>query len=111
MLSPVKLLPTRENLAALNVLAFLSAWSNPDAVNLLVLPPTICRASPKKPFYRVSVHGPRANALALYHTVDVHDRDVSQQQRFDSPTSDAAALDVDVPPPFALSGASPSLHA
>ena len=28
-----------------------------------------------------------------------------------SPTSDAAAPDVDVPPPFALSGASPSLHA
>ncbi len=28
-----------------------------------------------------------------------------------SPTSDAAAPDVDVPPPFALSGAIPSLHA
>jgi hypothetical protein len=28
-----------------------------------------------------------------------------------SPTSDAAAPDVDVPPPIALSGASPSLHA
>jgi len=28
-----------------------------------------------------------------------------------SPTSDAAAPDVDIPPPFALSGASPSLHA
>ena len=28
-----------------------------------------------------------------------------------SPTSDAAAPNFDVPPPFALSGASPSLHA
>jgi hypothetical protein len=28
-----------------------------------------------------------------------------------SPTSDAAAPNVNVPPPFALSGASPSLHA
>jgi hypothetical protein len=28
-----------------------------------------------------------------------------------SPTSDAAAPDVNVPPPFALSGTSPSLHA
>ena len=28
-----------------------------------------------------------------------------------SPTSDAAAPDVDVPPPFALSGTSPFLHA
>jgi hypothetical protein len=28
-----------------------------------------------------------------------------------SPTLDAAAPDVDIPPPFALSGASPSLHA
>ena len=87
MLSPVKLLPTRENLAALNVLAFLSAWSNPAAVNLLVLPPTICRASPKKPFYRVSVHVPRANALALYHTVDVHDCNVPKQQQFDAEPS------------------------
>jgi hypothetical protein len=42
---------------------------------------------PKNPFYRVSVHGPRANALALYHTVDVHDRNVSQQQRFDTEPS------------------------
>jgi hypothetical protein len=32
---------------ALNVLAFLSARLNPAAVNLLVLPPTICRVSPK----------------------------------------------------------------
>jgi hypothetical protein len=47
MLSPVELLPTRENLVALNVLSFLSARLNPAAVNLLVLPPTICRASPK----------------------------------------------------------------
>ncbi len=47
MLAPVELLLTRENLAALTVLAFLSAWSNPAAVNLLVLPPTICCASPK----------------------------------------------------------------
>jgi hypothetical protein len=44
MLAPVELLPTRENLAALKVLAFLSARSNPAAVNLLVLPPTICQA-------------------------------------------------------------------
>jgi len=47
MLAPVELFPTRENLAALKVLAFLSARLNPAAVNLLVLPPTICRASPK----------------------------------------------------------------
>jgi hypothetical protein len=48
MLSPVELLPTREKLAALNVLAFLLALSNPATVNLLVLPPTICQASQKK---------------------------------------------------------------
>ena len=49
MLSPVELLPTREYLAALNVLAFVSARSNPAAFNLLVLvlPPTICQSSPK----------------------------------------------------------------
>jgi hypothetical protein len=47
MLAPVELLPTRENLAALKVLAFLSSRLNPAAINLLVLPPTICRASPK----------------------------------------------------------------
>ena len=47
MLAPVELFLTRENLATLKVLAFLSARSNPAAVNLLVLPPTICRASPK----------------------------------------------------------------
>ena len=42
---------------------------------------------PKKTFYCVSVHGPRANALALYHTVDVHDCNESQQQRFDAEPS------------------------
>ncbi len=47
MLSPVELLPTREDLAALNVLAFLSTLPNPADVNLLVLPPTICQAFPK----------------------------------------------------------------
>jgi hypothetical protein len=47
MLPPVELFPTSANLMALKVLAFLSALSNPAAVNLLVLPPTICRASPK----------------------------------------------------------------
>jgi hypothetical protein len=47
MLAPAELMPTRENLAALRVLAFLSTRSNPAAVNLLMLPPTICRASPK----------------------------------------------------------------
>ncbi len=48
MFAPVELLPTRENLAALKVLAFLSARLSPAAVNLLVLLPTICQASPKK---------------------------------------------------------------
>ena len=48
MLAPVELLPTRENFPALKVLAFLSTRSNPLAVNLLVLPPTIRQASPKK---------------------------------------------------------------
>jgi hypothetical protein len=47
MLAPVELLRTRENLAELKVLAFLSAQMNPAVVNLLVLPPTICLASPK----------------------------------------------------------------
>ncbi len=47
MLSPVVLLPTRENFAALNVLAFLFARSNPATVNLFMLPPTLCQASPK----------------------------------------------------------------
>ena len=42
---------------------------------------------PKKPFYHVSVHGPQANALALYQTVDLHDHDVSQQQRSDAEPS------------------------
>ena len=42
---------------------------------------------PKKPFYRVSVHDPRANALTLYHTVDLHDCGMSQQQRFDAEPS------------------------
>jgi hypothetical protein len=48
ILAPVELFLTRENLAALKVLAFLSARPNPAAVNLLVLPSTICWASPKK---------------------------------------------------------------
>jgi hypothetical protein len=46
MLAPVELLPTSENLVALKVLTFLSAWLNPAVVNLLVLPPIICQASP-----------------------------------------------------------------
>jgi hypothetical protein len=45
MLAPVEILPTNKNLAALKVLTFLLAWSNHAAVNLLVLQPTICRAS------------------------------------------------------------------
>jgi hypothetical protein len=47
MLAPVEVLPTSENVAALNVLAFLSALSNPANVNLLVLLLTICQASKK----------------------------------------------------------------
>ena len=71
MLSPVELLLTRENLAALNVLVFLCQLVGAAANHLSSIP--------KKPFYPVSVHGLRDNALALYHTVDVHDCDVSQQ--------------------------------
>jgi hypothetical protein len=48
MLATVELLPTRKNLAALKVFAFLSAQLNPATVNLLVLPPTIFWASKKK---------------------------------------------------------------
>jgi hypothetical protein len=34
----------------------------------------------KKPFHSISVHGLRANTLALHHTVELNDSDVAQQQ-------------------------------
>jgi hypothetical protein len=34
----------------------------------------------KNPFHNISVHGSRVNTLALYHTVELNDGDVAQQQ-------------------------------
>jgi hypothetical protein len=68
-------------LAALKVLAFLSALSNPAAIDLLVLPPTICQASPKN-HSTVSVF-----TLALQYTVHLNFRDECQQQQLDTEPS------------------------
>ena len=80
MLAPVELLPTSEIMAALKVLAALSAWSNPTSINLLVLPPTICWASPKKPFHCVGFHCSWADTLAIHYTTNLNYCDVCYQQ-------------------------------
>jgi hypothetical protein len=86
MLAPVELLPTSKNLVAWKVLAFLSTWSNPATVNLLLLPPTICQAS-LKTTHCVGVHCLWADTLAILHTINLNYRDMSQQQLLDAEPS------------------------
>jgi hypothetical protein len=68
MFTPVELLPTSKNLAALTKLAFLYAWSKPAIVNLLVLPPTSVG------------HLQKTTSLVIHHTINLNYCDVCQQQ-------------------------------
>ena len=89
MLSPVELLlsRTRKKFGCIECTCLLVRTVESCRCQLVSAAANHLSSIPKEPFYSVSVHGPRANALALYQTVDLHDHDVSQQQRFDAEPS------------------------
>ena len=47
-----------------------------------------------KPFHSISVHGSRANTLALHHTVELNDGNMAQQQLLDAKPSFIGKQDV-----------------